>query len=131
MNVLYETEQLKIEHEFESTYLTDKNSGKILLEGDFYGDPKCGLIDAQNKWAIIGGEHLVLWTPLTTKVFEDENLKWIHELRLKNKNTVEILTDPWSSKSSIWEVNTSTFESTKLRDFTNYQGEEYTEEIVW
>ncbi|MTI23044.1 hypothetical protein E1176_18585 [Fulvivirga sp. RKSG066] len=131
MNVLYETEQLKIEHEYESTYLTDKNSGDILLDDDFYGDPKCGLIDPQNKWAIIGGEHLVLWTPLTTKVIEDEDLRWIHELRLKNENTVEILIDPWSSKSSIWEVNTSTFEYAKLRDFTNYQGKEYTEEIYW
>ncbi|MBR9919139.1 hypothetical protein GYB29_16055 [bacterium] len=59
MNILYETERLKLENEFEATFLTEKSTGKTLMEDDFIGDPSCGLIDKNNKWAIVAGEHFI------------------------------------------------------------------------
>ena len=131
MNVLYETESLKIENEFEATFLTEKATGKTLMEDDFYGDPECGLIDKANKWAIVAGEHLTIWTPKKWKRIDDKNLSWIHSLRVKNSEIVEILTNPWSRNSAIWEVNVKTFEFKKLRDFDDYKDQEYSENVNW
>jgi hypothetical protein len=129
--ILYETNELRIEHEFEYALLIDKASGKALFEDDFYGDPYCGLIDINNNWAIVAGEHLSIWTPKKTKIFNHEDLRWIHSLRVKDNETVEILIDPWSENSSIWEINTQTFEIKKVRDFLDYKEKEYTENVIW
>ena len=110
MRVLYETDQLILEHEYEYTRLRKKSQGDILLEDDFIGDPGCGLIAIDNKWAIVAGEHLTIWTPNKSKKIRHERLKWVHDLRLKDSETVEILIDPWSDESSIWEINIHTFE---------------------
>jgi hypothetical protein len=74
---------------------------------------------------------LTIWTPEKTKVIDDEKLKWIHLLRFKNEEIVEILIDPWSDNSSIWEINIKTFEYRRIRDFDNYKNKEYSEIIDW
>ncbi len=136
MNVLFETDKLKIEHEFENAYLIEKQSGKELLFDDFYGDPTCGLISLNNDWAIIAGEHLTIWRADKRKNkqierIEHDELKWIHDVRLKSENTIEILTDPWSEKSAIWELNISLMKFVKIREFKKYQDSEYAETIEW
>ncbi|MBD8491343.1 hypothetical protein IFO69_21515 [Echinicola sp. CAU 1574] len=131
MNTLYETDKLKLENEFEATFLTDKKSGKTLMEDDFYGDPNCGLIDKDNKWAIVAGEHLTIWTPKKWTRINDEELKWIHSIRIKNSETVEILTDPWNDNSAIWEIDTRTFDFKKIKDFEDYKDQEYSENVIW
>ena len=131
MNTLYETDRLKLENEFETTFLTDKKSGQTLMEDDFYGDPNCGLIDKDNKWAIVAGEHLTIWTPKKWKRIENEDLKWIHSIRIKDVEMVEVLTDPWSKKSAIWEINVKTLEFKKIRDFNDYIDQEYSENVNW
>jgi hypothetical protein len=131
MQILYETEKLKLESEYEYVALVDKLSGKILLKDEFYGDPKCGLIDKNNEWAIVAGEHLTIWTTLKSSIIESKDLQWIHSLRVKNQETVEVLTDPWSDISAIWELNLRTFEVKKVRDFDIYRGKEYSEEVTW
>jgi len=47
------------------------------------------------------------------------------------KNTVEILTDPWSVKSAIWKLDLSTLYLIKIRDFPDYKERQYTETIEW
>src|SRR5690606_36143473 len=136
MNVLFETDRLIIEHEFENAYLIEKSSGKELLFDDFYGDPTCGLISKKNDWAIIAGEHLTIWradkrSNKQVERIENEELKWIYEVRLESENIVEILTDPWSEKSAIWELDIETLEFTKLREFREYQDLEHTDTVKW
>lgn len=131
MNTLYETDKLKLENEFEATFLIDKKSGQTLMEDDFYGDPNCGLIDKDNKWAIVAGEHLTIWTPKKWTRINDEELKWIHSIRIKNSETVEILIDPWSDNSAIWEINTRTFDFKKIKNFEDYKDQEYSENVIW
>lgn len=136
MNVLFETDKLIVEHEFENVYLIEKSSGKELLFDDFYGDPKCGLISKKNDWAIIAGQHLTIWRADKRKnkqilPIENEELKWIHEIRLKSENVIEILTDPWSEKSAIWELDIETLEFIKIREFREYQDLEFTDIVKW
>ena len=131
MKILFETDKLRIENEFEATFLIDKSTGEILLEDDFYGDPQCGLIDKDNNWAIVAGEHLTIWTPEKWKRIEDEELKSIHDIRLKQENIVEILTDPWSKKSAIWELHIDSLKYRKISDFDKYKSQEYTDNVVW
>lgn len=130
-HILYETDKLRLEHEYEATYLIEKKHGTILLEDDFYGDPDCGLIDQNNQWAMMAGEHLTIWTPNKAWRIEHEDLRWIADLRVKDNETVEILIDPWSEKSSIWEINTTSFVFKKIRDFDDYRDQEYTDDVVW
>ena len=117
MRLLLETDELTLVNEFETVHLIEKSTGRILLEDWFYGDPDCGLIDPMNRWAIIGGDHLTIWTPQKTKKFEPEQIRWIHALRIKSAECVEILTDPCSEETSIWEIDTGTFMLEKVRDF--------------
>ena len=131
MKILFETDELKIEHEFESVYLIDKKTGKKLLSDDFYGDPRCGLIGKNNDWAIIGGEHLTVWINGKVEKIKDEKLKWIHSMRIKDNMIIEILTDPWSDHSAIWWLRLDTLEYKKISDFDKYKGREYCENVEW
>lgn len=136
MNVLFETNKLIIEHEFENAYLIEKSSGKELLFDDFSGDPTCGLISKKNDWAIIAGEHLTIWRADKRKNkqverIDNEELKWIHDVRLKSENIVEILTDPWREKSAIWELDIETLEFIKIREFKEYQDLEHIDTVKW
>ncbi len=103
---------------------------------DFYGNPNCGLISKKNDWAIIAGEHLTVWRASKRKNkqikrIEHDELKWIHDIRLKSENVIEILTDPWSEKSAIWELNIDTLHFSKRNDFGNYIEDKHTEHIEW
>lgn len=131
MNILYETDKLRLENEYENTFLIIKSTGETLLEDDFYGDPKCGLIDKNNSWAIVAGEHLTIWTEKKIKKIESEELKWIYSLRAKDSEVVEILIDPWSERSAIWEINTTTFEFKKIRDFASYKYKDRSNKVIW
>ena len=131
MNILCETTELVALYEYETVILKDKASGELLFEDWFYGEPECGLIDNNNEWAIIAGEHLVVWTPKKSFTVKNEGLKWVHSIRFKNESVAEILIDPWSDSASIWEIDLQTFVAIKLKEFEVYKGKEYTEDVKW
>lgn len=131
INLIDETSELRLEHEFESVYLVRKADNQILNSDDFNGDPECGLIDKENNWAIVAGSHLTLWTQTTERKFQTKQFKDIHSIRLLNGETIEILTDPWAETSAVWKLNLITFELTKVADFEKYQGKEYSENVEW
>ncbi len=131
-NILYETDKLKIEHEFENTRLVDKMTGKVLLEDDFYGEPDVALIDKNNKCAIVANLHLSIWTDTgRTASIQTKEFRWIHSLRVKTERIVEVLTDPWSEISAIWELDIETFDTNKIKNFTDYHLKEHIENIIW
>ena len=105
-----------------SRSLGTRSSENTFCFDDFYGDPKCGLISEKNDWAIIAGEHLTVWRKNEKKKdkivrIENDELKWIHDLRLKNEKIIEILTDPWSNNSAIWELDIEKMQYVKVSDF--------------
>ena len=75
MKVLFETEKLELQNSFEATFLTDRESSDTLMEIKGYGDPVCGLIDMDNKWAIVAGEFITIWTLKNWKRLDNEDLK--------------------------------------------------------
>ena len=131
MDVLYETNQLRLERNSEVVLLRNKSNQKILMKEDFLGDASCGIIDKDGNWAVVGGEYLLIWTVSQYNKVEEEGLKWIHSLRFKNWEILEILTDPWSEYSAVWELNLQSFQCTKVRDFNDYKNQKYTEEVIW
>jgi 6-phosphogluconate dehydrogenase len=131
MKTLYETDKLVLEHEHEYAFLRDKVSGKNLMADGFYGNPSCGLISKNNNWALVAGEHLKIWKAGEVVKIKDDRLKEIHSMRMKEENLVEILTDPWSNGSAVWELNIGSLSFHKLYDFPYYRDKEFTENIDW
>lgn len=135
MIILYETEKLCLSHLYEHVQLFDKESNQILLTDDFYGGPSCGLIDTHNRYAIVGGKHLTLWTCYEedseiTK-FETREFSDIEKLRLVDRDTIKFLVDPWSEYSAIWQLKISNKSLSKISNFVEYKNELYTEDIIW
>lgn len=62
MIILDETDELCLSYLYEDVQLLDKKSNQILFIDSFYGGPSCGLLDTDNRYSIIGGKHLTMWT---------------------------------------------------------------------
>lgn len=130
-NILFETNKLKIEYTFESTLLVDKETGKILIEEDFYGDPTCGYINDQNNIALLCGTHLVLWVNGEVSTIQNEEFKNIHQIKYLGLGEFLILTDPWDEKSAIWKLNCYDVKLEKVAPFTKLFGKPFQNEIEW
>lgn len=126
-----ETDLYVLFKEFEDVFLFEKDSGREIWRTSMYGEANCGIVGLSNEWVIIGGEKLILWKNEKLKKIEDENLKWCHSLRQTEENEVEILTDPWSAHSAIWKFNIMDETKLKIRDFNEYKGKVYTENVIW
>lgn len=135
MIILDETDKLCLSYLYEDVKLLDKKSNKILFTDSFYGDPSCGLIDADNRYSIVGGKHLTLWTcydghSKVTK-FETHEFSNIERLRSIDRDTIEILIDPWSEFGAIWQLNISNKSLSKISSFVEYKNKAYTDDISW
>lgn len=131
MNVLCETDQLIFEYDYEMAWLRMKSTGEVLLEDHFFGDIACGLIDVDGNWAVGAGDHLSLWTPTKSKQFKPDGFGWVHSIRVKDHDKIEILIDPWGDHSAIWQLDLDTFTVVKMRDFDDYKGTEFSENVIW
>ncbi len=131
MKTLFETSDLRLENEYEATRLVDKRSQEVLMEEEFYGDPTSGLIAADGSWALVGGEHLKVWTQEKGVLPQNFPIRWIHAMRTRDDRQVEILTDPWGEDPAIWAIDMETLALERSRDFPDYRGKPYTEEVLW
>lgn len=129
--ILSETNKYVLGHIFEEAYIIDKVTNEKFQIGCMYGDPSCGLIDQDNKWCIIGGSTLIIWTPKEITELKVDELYWACKLRQITQNRVQILIEPWADNSSIWELNILDKSYLKVCDFKNYKDKEYTEKIEW
>jgi len=131
MNILCETKNLILFNNYESTSLLLKPSKEILFKDEFYGDPQCGFIDKNEKWVLVASTILILWNLESMTKLEFDAIKNVYEIRLKSKEIIEVLTDPWSDESAVWELNLKTISVKRIRPFKDYQQSEYTENVVW
>ena len=116
--ILYETDKLVLGHEFEYAYLISKKDDKEIYMGGFYGDPSCGLISEDNDWCLVASDTSVVWRKDGTILsIEDNDFRWITELRQTAPYEAELLIDPYSEKGAIWKLNIATLKFEKLRDF--------------
>ncbi len=128
---LSETDIYLVGHIYEIAYLIDKIKEYSIILGKFYGNPSCALIDKDNKWCLVGGSTLILWTLKKTSEIKDDNLCGTYEIRQTDSNKVQILIDPWANNSSIWELNIKIGERKKISDFDKYKNKEFSEIIEW
>ena len=129
--ILDESEKYILYHEYENTFLHDKVTGEdIDIYNQFHGDPECGVIlDDMN--CLIGGNVLVIWQRGLLSVINEELLKDIFMIRRKKDYIVEILTDPWSDVSAVWEININNMSLIKKYDFIKYKNMPYQEHVEW
>jgi hypothetical protein len=122
--VLYENFVMVVGHIFEDTYccnkLTREESGIFRFEGD----PTCAVVGASNDWCLVGGHILILKTFYDRTLQPVGDLKDIYGLRLVGALSAQILTDPWSAESAIWQLDINpnraapSIDLWKIRNFT-------------
>ena len=117
--------------EHEDIFLFDKDLNEEVWRTSMYGNATCGVLGRTSEWAVIGGEHLVIWIDNKLQEVNDPELMWAHEMRQTGDDEIEILIDPWSEKSAIWKFNLKTFSKSKVRDFKDYYDKPFEEKVNW
>jgi hypothetical protein len=116
---------------FEDTFFINKGNNELVFEWSFYGSCDCGLISSKNNWCIAAGECLVFWKNDALFLIDDDDIRWICDVREIDSWKIEFLIDPWANNSAIYELNISTLEYKKLRDFNDHKEKEYVENVQW
>jgi hypothetical protein len=81
--LLDETDELLLGHQWENAYLLRKRDNRCLFEADFYGDPSCGYISRQHTWAVVAGEYVAVWRAAGEPILlPPSTLQWVHAVRL-------------------------------------------------
>ncbi|MBS1604521.1 MAG: hypothetical protein JST42_17790 [Bacteroidetes bacterium] len=135
--LLYESFTLTVGHVYEDAYCYNKLTTEEFCIWQFQNDPTCAMVGKNSDWCLVGGEILVLRTFPDQTVRPVSNLKDIHEIKLIDEYTANILIDPWSENSSIWQLELDLNRATpaiglrKIKDFKDYLDKPYTENIIW
>ena len=103
--LLVENFVLVVGHLYEDAYCYNKITKEEIGIFRFEGDPTCAVIGANNDWCLVGGHVLVLRTFYDRTVRPVGDLKDIHDLRLVGPYLAQLLTDPWSGQSAIWQLD--------------------------
>jgi hypothetical protein len=117
--LIQETENYILGYICEQAYLIEKSSKRDILLCEFYGVCDAGVINDREKWCVVGGDIIAIWKNDNITIIDNDELKWVFDMRLKDNNTVEILIDPWSknNNSAIWELNVEVLVFKKIKDF--------------
>ncbi|SEW51060.1 hypothetical protein SAMN04488122_4101 [Chitinophaga arvensicola] len=52
-------------------------------------------------------------------------------MRQLTEQKVHCLTDPWSVDAAVWEIDTNTLTTKKIKPFTDYFHQPFTEDVIW
>ena len=134
---LFQNAVMLVGNVFGTAYCYNKLTREEFAIFEFDNDPTCAVVGKNNDWCLVGGEVLVLrtWVDNTLRMIGD--VKEIYELKAIDAYTAQILTDPWTEQSAIWQLDidiaklTSPTSLFKIRDFKNYIDKPYTEQVVW
>ena len=135
--ILFENTVMMVGNVFETAYCYNKLTKEEFAIFQFDNDPTCATVGKNNDWCLVGGDVLVLktWFDNTLRMIGD--LKNIYGLKTYNAYTIQILTDPWTAQSAIWQLEidlnklTKPISLTKVKDFKEYFDKPYTGQIVW
>lgn len=96
-DILSESEHYKIYHEYKLAYIENKSDGRILAETDFYGDPQGAYIDSDERFAVIYGCGIYVYSFVWKKAYEFGFGKgseiWAEELTLNEDGIPEIIAE--------------------------------------
>jgi hypothetical protein len=131
MKTLSENETFTVYQEFETVFIKNKSNNSTVTIDSFYGDPTCSFIDIKNSQIIIGGNQLIVWDIIKQKKTNLEKINYIHSIKKVDTNSIQVLTDPWSKDSSIWQLDLKSLEVKKVKDFNKYKNKPFSENITW
>ena len=134
--VLFENFVMLVGNVFEAAYCYNKLTKEEMGIFRFTNDPTCAVVGKNNDWVLIGGDQLVLktWIDKTLRILDAEN---IHDFKIIDAYTVNILTDPWAKDAAIWQLQIDLTRLTrpialiKVKDFKDYFEKPYTDEVIW
>jgi hypothetical protein len=91
------------------------------------------LISQDEKWCLVGGATLLLWDIEASSPVDwiSKDIAWVEDLKQIDIHKFQVLTDPWSETSTIWEIDTKHKTTHKIQSFTKYLDTAYTENIDW
>lgn len=128
--ILSDTKNYSLITEYESTILLNKIDNKELHLRDHYGDPSCGNIDKNEQWCIVGGEGITVYFIDQKKSITLLAGLFIHSIRIKEHNKINIIVDPWSDESGTWELNIKNLSIKKISKEPDLRDEPYQESIM-
>ncbi|WP_089897517.1 hypothetical protein [Chitinophaga arvensicola] len=64
-------------------------------------------------------------------MISDIDLKVVVDMRQLTEQKVHCLTDPWSVDAAVWEIDTNTLTTKKIKPFTDYFHQPFTEDVIW
>ncbi|MCD1117962.1 hypothetical protein [Chryseobacterium turcicum] len=135
--ILFENKVTIVGHIYEIAYYHNKLTKEELPIFEFENDPTCAIIGQNNDWCLLGGDVLILKTWNDNALKFINNLEQIFDLKCIDAYTAQILTDPWSENSAIWQISidlnniTQPLILSKIRDCKEYFNKPYSENIEW
>ncbi|MCX8531278.1 hypothetical protein [Chryseobacterium luquanense] len=134
---LFENAAMIVGHVYETAYCINKLTKEEFCIFEFLEDPSCSIVGENNDWCLIGGNVLILKTLVDNTLRLVGDFKQIFDLKYIDAYTAQILTDPWSENSEIWQISfdvnkfTQPLTLSKIRDFKEYFDKPYSENIKW
>ena len=114
MKELAHSQNLKIFYEYETVFLQRKDKDKLVVIGDFYGDPQVAMISIDEKFCVVGGCGVIIYylkEPYKSFQYnvestqwkewgrEDENSTiWVNNIKYIDEDNVEIETEDYIKK---------------------------------
>ena len=91
MKQLTESKKFEILYEYEKVFLNIKSLGKLILIGEFYGDPYTAIISDDEDYCVVGGEGIIIYylrEPYFEYRSDDKNSKQWKEWGRNNEDNV-------------------------------------------
>jgi hypothetical protein len=107
----------------ENAYLLHLETREVTYLNWFYGNPTCGLIGEDEKWAVMAGDfELTVWHEGVVTTIDTDP---VFDIRQKDAVTVELLVRIPFLDAAIWELDVRTMELREAGAYTDYFNKEY------
>lgn len=119
MKELAQSNNFKILYEYETVFLQRKDNDKLVVIGDFYGDPQVAIISKSEKFCIIGGCGIIIYylkEPYERYSYnmrspqwkewgreDEDSTVWVNNIKYIDEEKVEIETE--DSEKIVISVN--------------------------
>lgn len=127
MRELARSQNFSIFHECEDAFLKLPNNRRIPV-GSFYGDPVCALIDYQERWCVVAGHGLLVYSlkePFyPADILPSEQYVWVLpcwggdvwwvEAIYQRGDAVRFVVDLASSRAGVYELQFPSLDVVKL-----------------
>lgn len=114
---------LRIVSQSESAYLLHLDTREVTYLNWFYGNPTCGVISDDEKWAVVAGDfEITVWDEGVVTTIDTNP---VFDIRQKDAFTVELLVNIPYLDAAVWELNVATMELRETAHYTTFFNKEY------